>query len=130
MKPKTTSGLVTAAALLATAACAGAPSRAANPYSNDLAERQEIRVQIQNHNFSDATIYSIEREGHRKRLGIVTGKSDSVFTLPWKTSEPLRFEFELLAGPRCTTEAMSVDPGDTLELQISTDSGQMSNWCR
>ena len=124
------SRMVMSGAFLLLAACASPSARRGNPYSSDLEERREVRVEVQNHNFSDATIWAVMREGHRKRLGIVTGKSDSVFTLPWTFSEPLRFEFDLLAGPRCTTEALAVDPGDTLELQISTDIGQMSDWCR
>ena len=112
------------------AACGGGSRPAGNPYSDSREERREIGIEIQNHNFADATVWVLVRDGARKRLGIVTGKSDATFTLDWSFSEPLRLEFDLLAGPRCTTEALSVDPGDTLQLQISTDIQQMSDWCR
>lgn len=109
--------------LLFAAACAssGATRPAANPFSEELAGRSEVRIHVRNFNFADATVWAIAQEGRRQRLGIVTGKTDSVFTLPWTFSEPMRMEFDLLAGPRCLTEAMTVDPGDILELQISVD---------
>lgn len=120
-----------AGALLATAGCAtGSPQRTGSPFSDDLRERNEVRIHVQNHNFSDATLWTLVRDGQRKRLGVVTGKSDEVFTFPWRFSEPLRIEFDMVAGPRCTTENIQVDPGDTLELQISSDFRMMSSWCR
>ncbi len=119
-------------ALLATAACAsgGGPQRSGSPFGEDLRERNEVRIHIQNHNFSDATVWTLVRDGRRNRLGMVTGKTDAVFTVPWTFSEPLRIEFDLVAGPRCTTENLSVDPGDTLEMQIAVDIAMMSDWCR
>jgi hypothetical protein len=120
-----------AGALLAATACAsGGPQSGGSPFSEDLAERQEVRIAIQNNNFSDATLWTLVRDGRRQRLGIVTGKTESVFTVPWTFSEPLRIEFDLVAGPRCVTENIDVDPGDTLELQIATDLSMMSSWCR
>lgn len=119
-----------AGVLLATAACAGGGQRAANPYSSDAGDRNEIRIEIQNRNFSDVTVWALVRDGNRQRLGVVTGKSDSVFTLVWTFSEPLRLEFDFVAGPRCATESLPVDPGDTIELQIAAEFAQMAGWCR
>jgi hypothetical protein len=122
---------VLAGALLAMTACAsGGPRSSGTPFSQDLAERNEIKITIQNNNFSDATVWTLVRDGRRQRLGMVTGKSEAAFTLPWRFSEPLRLQFDLVAGPRCTTENLSVDPGDTLELQIATDLAMMSSWCQ
>ncbi len=118
-------------AVVAASACASGPSqRTATPFSEDLRERQEVRISIQNRNFSDVTLWTLVRDGRRQRLGTVTGKSDAVFTLPWRFSEPMRLEFDLLAGPRCVTDNLDVDPGDTLELQIATDLAMMNSWCR
>lgn len=121
-----------AGALLATAACAsgGGPQRAGSPFSDDLRERKEVRIHVQNRNFSDATVWTLVRSGHRDRLGVVTGKTDAVFTVPWNFTEPMRIEFDLVAGPRCTTENLQVDPGDTLEMQIAVDIAMMRDWCR
>lgn len=125
---KTLGYAATAGLLALVAGCA--TGSAGNPYSDEMGERREIRIDILNHNFSDATVWAIARAGHRQRLGIVTGKTDSTFTLEWRFSVPLRLEFDMVAGPRCTTEALSVDPGDILQLEISTDMQQMSDWCR
>jgi len=123
--------IAVAAAALATAGCAsGNPQSAGSPFSQDLAERREIKISVQNNNFSDATLWTLVRDGRRQRLGQVTGKSEAVFTVPWNFSEPMRIEFDLVAGPRCTTENLDVDPGDTLEMIIAVDFGMMSSWCR
>lgn len=118
------SGFLVAGALLALSACASGgsqPERAANPFSSALSERNEVQIKVMNFNFSDATVWVLVRDGKRTRLGIVTGKTDAVFTIPWRFSEPMRMEFDLLADVRCVTEQITVDPGDILELQISVD---------
>lgn len=118
------------AGLLALAGCAGGQgARPADPFSQNLADRQEIQIQVRNFNFSDATVWALVRDGRRIRLGVVTGKSDEVFTLSWKFSEPMRMEFDLLADVRCVTEELVVDPGDILEMQISVDPASDSR-CR
>jgi hypothetical protein len=123
--------LALSAALLAFVGCAsGGPKIAGSPFSDDLAERQEVRISIQNSNFSDVTLWTLVRDGRRQRLGTVTGKTEAVFTLPWRFSEPMRIQLDFVAGPRCTTENIDVDPGDVLELLISTDLAMMRDWCR
>ena len=67
-----------------------------------------------------ATLYAIT-PGSREKLGILTGKMEAIYTLPWKFSTELRIEIDLLAGKRCTTRAMPVDPGDDIELIIDVD---------
>lgn len=109
--------------LLALAACAtgGQGEGGGNPFSSALSERQEIEIKVRNFHFSDATVWVLARQGKRTRLGIVTGKSDAVFTIPWRFPDPMRMEFDLLADVRCLTDEITVDPGDVLELQISVD---------
>lgn len=103
--------------VLASSACAssGAPLRS-QPFSSD-GRATSVRLIVQNRNFSDARIYAVRR-GARTALGVVGGKQDAEFTLDWLFPEPLRIEIDLLAGERCSTEEMQVDPGDILELQI------------
>lgn len=126
MRPRS---LALAGVLLMTA-CASGSRQTGNPYSQELGERNEVRIDIQNRNFSDATVWALIRDGNRRRLGVVTGKTDSVFTVPWTFSEPLRLEFDFVAGPRCFTESLQVDPGDIIELQIASEFAQMWDWCR
>jgi hypothetical protein len=80
-------------------------------------EENIIRIHVTNLNFMDATLYALST-GTRERLGILTGKQEAVYTLPWRFSTQLRIEIDLLAGARCTTEALTVDPGDDIELII------------
>lgn len=115
---------------IAASACAsGSGTGAANPFSPDAAERKQIEIRVINLNFSDATVWALIQDGRRQRLGIVTGKREEVFVLPWTLSEDLRIEFDLLASDRCYTERMRVDPGDLLELQIPAQTAD-SAWCR
>lgn len=107
--------------LMLLGACATGTTREGNPFSQDLAERNEVRVEVKNFNFADATVWMLVRDGRRTRLGYVTGKTDAVFIVPWTMPEPLRLEFDLLADVRCVTDQIMVDPGDVLELQISVD---------
>jgi len=116
-------GVLALASLLVASACAspGSAEKRRDPFSQALEDRGEVQIKIMNFNFSDATVWVLEREGKRVRLGIITGKTDALFTVPWAFSAPMRLEFDLLADVRCLTESMVVDPGDLLELQISVD---------
>lgn len=124
------STLFLAAALLAASACASGSGRSANPYSADMGERKQVQIDIQNDNFSDASIWVVVRGSRQKRLGTVTGKSSASFKLNWTFTEPLRLQLDFVAGPKCTTRALQVDPGDVLQLQIAVDMSQMYDWCR
>jgi hypothetical protein len=77
-----------------------------------------VRLVVQNRNFQDARLYTYRR-GTRAFLGIVAGKQDKQFVLDWDFPDPMYIEIDMLAGPRCYTEEMQVDPGDVLELQIA-----------
>jgi hypothetical protein len=79
-----------------------------------------IRVYVTNRNFMDATIWAVST-GTRKKLGVVTGKRDAVFTVPWDIPTALWLEIDMLAGDRCTTEALQVDPGDDIEVVVDVD---------
>ena len=103
---------------------------AGNPGPFDRAEagEQRVSVHVRNLTFSEATLWALSRSG-RQRLGIVSGKGDAVYTIPWRTSQPMQIEIDLRAGPRCTTEQLQVDPGDALELQIELSLSNQPN-CR
>lgn len=97
----------------------GACASAGDPFSGREAAR-EIEIEVLNLNFSDATLHAV-RIGQRIRLGTVTGKQSSTFTLDWPASLPLRIEIRLLGGQRCTTGELTVDPGDRLYLEIPVE---------
>lgn len=102
-------------------------SQEGDPFAG-RAQDATVRIIVQNLNFADARLYTIVR-GARRQLGIVGGKQDAEFTLPWTIPEPLQVEINLLAGPQCYTRELMVDPGDIIELQISAVFSQ-SSACR
>jgi len=106
---------------LAGSACgpAGQLVQREDPFIRTAVAETEVRLHVQNLNFNDARLFAIGL-GKRTRLGIVGGKQDAVFSIPWDHSEPIQIEIDILAGPKCTTGVLSVDPGDTLELQIQS----------
>jgi hypothetical protein len=108
------------AAILAFGACAG--TRAASPFS---ADQGSVELEVWNDNFSDATLHVL-RGGERIRIGIVTGHTGETFLIDWRFSMPFRVEIDLLAGGRCVTRALQVDPGDTVYLQIESRLSSMS----
>lgn len=99
--------------------CAAAAGPASDPFAGAGGEK-EIKVFITNLAFMDATVYGVTN-GARKRLGRVTGKRESVFSLPLEHASDFYMEIDILAGPKCRTERMNVNPGDHLELIIRTD---------
>ena len=106
-----------AAALLIGAACAcsqlsGAPE---NPFGGEGAS--QVRIIVINNDFNDATLFA-RGNGERRRLGIVTGKTEASYVIPWRISGPLQIEISILTAGSCTTSPLEVDPGDVLELQI------------
>ncbi len=116
--------LLQLAVLLALTSCAtSAGSREAARLGNG-----EIRIDILNNNFSDATIWVFVGNTQRDRLGTVTGKTEETYVLPWDLSQPLSLEIKLLAGPRCLTRSIDADPGDILQLEIQAVFSE-TRWC-
>jgi hypothetical protein len=115
-----------AALVLALAACAsgGGKSLSGNPFAGAQGGEAEIRILVRNVNYNDANVWAVVRDARRERLGTVTGKSENTFTMRWSFTDALRLEFDLIGGVRCVTEALPVDPGEIIELQISVDPSQ------
>jgi len=114
---------------LALVGCAsgGARPNGDSPFSS-TDRPDSIRIEVLNLNFQEARLYAL-RDSERVSLGIVGGKQEGSFTIPWNLSQDLRIEINLLAGPTCTTESLPVQPGDILELQINSVFSQ-SSFCR
>lgn len=84
------------------------------------AAAQEVRLRVRNSNFYDATLTAISDTG-RRRLGTVGGNQTAVFTMPWSFTSGLRIEIDLLAGPTCTTDLITVSPGEDVQLEIMSE---------
>ncbi len=79
-----------------------------------------IVVEVQNNNFQDATVY-LFRDGERTRLGIVTGKTDQTFAVPWRANLYLRFEVRFIGGGACATRRIPMEPGQRYVLELQPD---------
>lgn len=108
--------------VLATIAFASACVRGAAPSPFDAASGGDgsIQVEVHNFNWADASLYAL-RGAERIRMGVVTGKTDQTFEIAWPMTRPLRIEIDLLAGGRCVTRPLTVDPGDRISLHIRVD---------
>lgn len=100
----------------AVSACASLGGSSGDTFSG-TSGRSEVRIVVENGNFYDARIYALV-DGLRRPLGSVGGNTDGVFTMPLRTSQDIRLEISVLAGPTCVTYPVLVDPGDTLRFQI------------
>ena len=111
------SGLMVA--LLAAGACSSSSAGEWNGEGVYPAFRPTtVRIVVQNRNFADARLYT-HRRGTRSMLGTITGKTDRDFVIDWGQTDPMYMEIDLVAGPKCFTPELQVDPGDILELQIA-----------
>src|SRR5688572_21324388 len=94
-----------------------APAR--DPFNGGGA--QSFRLDVENRNFYDATIYVIQDTGTARRVGDVVGNGSRSFQVPWDFASDMRIRIELLANGSCTTAPLTVGPGEVLGLQIVAD---------
>ena len=98
---------------------AGCGHRAAN--SSPPEPEAKTTVQVRNQNFQDMTVYLLGA-GQRIRLGLVTGLSTQVFTLPAhivRASSRLQFELHPIGrSSNPISETIVVMPGDQVVLTI------------
>jgi hypothetical protein len=116
--------LALAASLAAASACSSLAGSARNPFDGSLEQQQEdrLRIQIQNMNFNDITIYAVS-SSQRVRLGNVTGKTDQNFRLEWNFANPISFEIDVLGGRGCQTSPLPVEPGARVWVQVPNEVG-------
>jgi len=75
-----------------------------------------ITVDVNNHNFYDATIYLLW-QSNRRRLGVASGNGEQNFTTNWGGPE-VTVVIEMLAGRRYQSIPIGVSPGDGLVVEI------------
>lgn len=81
-----------------------------------------IRIDVQNSNFNDVTIWAI-RQGQRIRLGRVTGKTDETFRIAWNVAVPISFAIDEVGGRGCRTNSLSVDVNARVWIVIPANIG-------
>lgn len=117
--------IVLALSAVALTACSSTASPGTvTPFTDAVADRS-VEIIVDNRNWSDARLYAIRRGG-RTQLGVVGGKAQRTFTIDWPIPETMQIEISMLAGPRCYTDTLPVDPGDVLDLQIAVVFNQTS----
>ena len=115
MSPRRVFPYIAATAFLTMAACSsGNPDR--EPFSGNPG-RGTAQIFVTNLNFMEATVYGVTT-GARRKLGIVPGKGEAVLTLPITFPTEIHMEIDIMAGPYCYTDRLTVDPGDEFELII------------
>ena len=99
-----------------------------NSGSTNSPARTEIAVEVDNHNWSDITIY-LMTGGLPQRLGMVTALSNATFAFPSHRLNPgsgVRLRALPVAGRSFTSEPILVQPGQaifwTLENDLDTSS--------
>ena len=101
------------ATLAMTAACFGGKPRAPN---------EAAKVRIENQAFSDMTVYVVETGGARRRLGMATGLSTTVLTIPqsvFGNGREVLFMVDPIGGARTSrSNRIFVTPGDEVRLVI------------
>ncbi len=93
-------------------------------------DRAPLRVEVQNHHFSDVVIYAIPN-GQRRRLGTVGGLGSETLRLPPEFEASAR-GFRLAVHPigsraSYTTENITAGRGDTVILTVA-GTLRMSHW--
>ena len=81
-----------------------------------------IRVEVQNLNFNDVTIWAV-RQGQRIRLGRVTGKTDEVFRTRWNPAMAISFNIDVTGGRSCNTQQVGVDENAVVWVSIPSNVG-------
>ena len=67
-------------------------------------------ISVDNRDFSDATIYA-HWDGFKTRLGMVLGKSDGMFHVPWR-GEELQLEADFVGVGKTWSDVIQVYEGD------------------
>ncbi len=106
--------------LVVVLALVGAAGCAAFGGGRGGARRDTVRLYVDNQNFNDATIYARYGGMAPMRLGQVVGKTQEVFTFPYRNAD-LRLEIRLLAGDSHMTQPIQVYRGDELDLIIPSN---------
>lgn len=107
-------GLALAATLMG--ACGGGPAR--NPFEASRGgSTTQIRISVENRNFTDVRVYAVTPSGDRP-LGVVGGNQTERFRLEWRQLGTLYFRLDFLAGAQYTTQAVSVSPGNQVDVEI------------
>jgi len=119
--------VVWVAAALTLAGCGVSRSEAPSPFEggNEGGSSVEdpIRVEVQNLNFNDVTVWAVRQGGQRIRIGRVTGKTDETFRIPWNLALPIHFLIDVTGGRSCRTQQISVERDSRVWVAVPSSVG-------
>lgn len=117
--------------LLGAVGCGASRNEAPSPFeggrSRGSTADDPIRVDVQNLNFNDVTIWAV-RQGQRIRLGRVTGKTDESFRVEWNLALPIYFVIDVTGGRSCRTNQVAVERNARVWVVVPANVG--SQPCR
>jgi hypothetical protein len=96
---------------------------AGNSESTNSPATTQIAVEVDNHNWSDVTIY-LMTGGLPQRLGMVTALGNATFVVPSlriNTGSGVRLRALPVAGTAFTTETIQVQPGQAISWTLEND---------
>ena len=115
-----------ALALTGLTACASSRTSGPNPFAGEggggSSVEDQIRVDIQNLNFNDITVWAV-RQGQRIRVGRVTGKTDETFRIDWNLALPIYFVIDVTGGRSCRTSQVSVERNARVWVAVPSNVG-------
>lgn len=96
----------------------------ASAEAQEQASQSEVTLQVTNHNYLDVIVYVVH-DGQRTRIGMVTGSTSQVFTLPPRLLGQAH-EIRLYGDPIgsedfALTELLLVQPGQYIEWTLESD---------
>jgi hypothetical protein len=100
--------------------CATArPASVGEPIDALPVRAESVRVDVENTNALDASLYVIDGGGVARRMGDVPGNGAMrSFEVPWTFPVDMAFRIDLVAGGSCVTVPTAVAPGEGIELRI------------
>jgi hypothetical protein len=110
--------LVLAAVFLLVGGCAvlSGGITSSDPFRSQAEQRLSVRVE--NVNFDDMTVTALS-PGRRHSLGRIPGRSTRQYSIPWSSTQEIRFQIEPQTGRRHTTRGVPVGPGEFVSLIIT-----------
>ena len=94
-----------------------------NPASTGSLLNSEVSIEVENHNWSDITVYLVTG-GLPQRLGMVTALSNASFAFPAQrlnTAGSVRLRALPVAGRAYTSDAILVQPGQAIMWTLEND---------
>lgn len=76
-----------------------------------------VTLEVQNDNWQQVSLRVDTRAG-QIYLGRVEGETRETFVFSLDVAQEIAIQVDVLAGGRCLTRRITVDPGDVLDLQI------------